>query len=109
MEPMETIVLNYFGVFVFKVLAFEVFVFEVFVFEVFVFDVFVFEVFAFEVLGLRFQGLRFPNTRRWPRENFKTILLAAVPLEEIQKTTDSEVKAFQGFHFVKFCETFLVL
>ena len=46
---------------------------------------------------------------RWPREHFKTKLLAAVPFEEIQKTIDSEVKTFQGFHFVKFCEIFLVL
>ena len=53
MEPMETIVLNNFGVFVF----------EVFVFEVLAFKVFVFEVFVFEVLGLRFRGLSFPNTR----------------------------------------------
>ena len=52
MEPMETIVLNNFGVFVF----------EVFVFEVLAFEVFVFEVFVFEVLGLRFRGLSFPNT-----------------------------------------------
>ena len=54
MEPMETIVLNNFGVFVF----------EVFVFEVLAFEVFVFEVFVFEVLGFRFWGLSFPNTRQ---------------------------------------------
>ena len=55
---------------------------------------------------------------RWPREHFKTKLLATV--QEIQKTRrfrkqgdsetiDSEVETFQGVHFVKFCETFLVL
>ena len=52
MEPMETILLNNFGVFLF----------EVFVFEVLAFEVFVFEVFVFEVLGLHFWGLSFPNT-----------------------------------------------
>ena len=50
---------------------------------------------------------------RWPREHFKTKLLATV--QEIQKTRrfrkqlTLRSKTFQGVHFVKFCETFLVL
>ena len=68
MEPMETIVLSNFGVFVF---------------EVFVFEVFVFEVFVFEVLGLRFRGLSFPNTRYTSEVLIEPLHLSILSIQRI--------------------------